>query len=444
MASSPAQLTAIELASFKSYRGARLPLDAFTLLVGRNGSGKSNALDGLWVLSQLASGDDIRDALDGNREGPEVRGGVLGCVPPGESEFALGCSVRTSERLDLHYEVRISVEPVAQVRYERLWTTRLAGKRKGEDRDLLITDPADPERSDIVARWDNQNRGTNPPVDFRASQLVITQVASRVPSTSAAGREIHDLAGYVLAALRAVFVLDPVPHEMRQYVRRKDSKLRRNGENLSATIAALLTDRNDHARLLTLVQALSESRVVELDIAESPLEDVMLTLEEQLGVRRWPVPARQMSDGTLRFLALVAALLQTPREGHVDLTEPDPAGQTTLVIEELENGLHSSQAARIINLLRDEAGERDVRVLATTHSPALLDALPGDIHNSVVACWRDEQGWSQLGRLPELASYLRIVTSRKLGDAATANELRSDASAEVAPQDALQELFAAR
>lgn len=441
MANSPAQLTAIELKSFKSYRGAHLPLDAFTLLVGRNGSGKSNALDGLWVLSRLASGDDIREALDGNREGPEVRGGVLGCAPPGESEFALGCTVLNRQDVELHYEVRISTEPVPQVRYERLWTMRLKGKSKGEDRNLIVTDPADAERSDIVARWDNQNRGTNPPVDFRASQLVLSQVASRVPSTSAAGRQIHEFASDVLAALKAVFVLDPVPHEMRHYVRRKDDKLRRNGENLSATIAGLLENERDHQRLLSLVQALSESRVVELDIAESPLEDVMLTLEEQLGQRRWPVPARQMSDGTLRFLALVAALLQTPREGDVDLTDPDPVGQTTLVIEELENGLHSSQAARIINLLRDEASDRDVRVLATTHSPALLDALPGSIHNSVVACWRDESGWSQLGRLPELATYMRIVTSRKLGDAATANELRSNAATEATPEGALHQLF---
>lgn len=441
MARKPAQLNAIHLTSFKSHRNATLPLDDFTLLVGRNGSGKSNALDGLWVLSRLASGDDIRDALDGTRDGPDVRGGVLGCTPPGEDSFGLGCSVLTGEGLTLQYEVVIGVDPVVQVRHERLWTIRLNGKRKGEDRDLLVTDAPVADRSDIVARWDNQNRGTNPPVDFRASQLLLTQVATRVPATSAAGREVHDHAAQVLAALRAVFVLDPVPHEMRQYVRRKDSRLRRNADNLSATVADLLDDKEAHSAILALVQALSESHVVDLSIAESPLEDVMITLEEELAGAQWPVPARQMSDGTLRFLALVAALMQTPHEGDLEPTGPDPAGQTTLVIEELENGLHSSQAARIINLLRDEAGKRDVRVLATTHSPALLDALPGAVHNSVVACWRAEDGYSRLGRLPELASYLRIVTSKSLGGAATADELRSERSDQMSPTDALAELF---
>lgn len=232
MASTTAHLEALHLISFKSFDQATLPVDDFTLLVGRNGSGKSNALDGLWALSRLATGEDIREALDGGRSGSEVRGGVLGCPPPAAREFTLGCDVLSEHQRVLQFEVTIQTEPSVQVVSERLWTRRTAGPRRGEDRDLLRTDPADPNRSDIVARWDNQKRGTNPPVDFRASQLLLTQVAARVPATSAAGKDVRDAAAQVLAALRSVFVLDPVPHEMRQYVRRRDSVLRRNARKL--------------------------------------------------------------------------------------------------------------------------------------------------------------------------------------------------------------------
>jgi predicted ATPase len=44
----------VRLTAFKSFQSAVLPLDELTLLVGRNGSGKSNALDGLWALARLA------------------------------------------------------------------------------------------------------------------------------------------------------------------------------------------------------------------------------------------------------------------------------------------------------------------------------------------------------------------------------------------------------
>ncbi|MFE9392098.1 AAA family ATPase [Streptomyces sp. NPDC006784] len=67
------------MTEFKTFRDAVLPLEPLTLLIGRNSSGKSNALDGLDVLSRLAEGEEIRDALDGRRRDTgAVRGGLEG------------------------------------------------------------------------------------------------------------------------------------------------------------------------------------------------------------------------------------------------------------------------------------------------------------------------------------------------------------------------------
>src|ERR1700730_13024112 len=93
----PSVIEEVRLTAFKSFKDGVLPLDELTLLVGRNGSGKSNALDGLWALARMAQGDDIRDALDGGRDGPSVRGGAAGCAPFSESAFTLGCTIRTGE-----------------------------------------------------------------------------------------------------------------------------------------------------------------------------------------------------------------------------------------------------------------------------------------------------------------------------------------------------------
>ena len=67
----------------------------------------------------------------------------------------------------------------------------------------------------------------NPAVTFRASHLLTSQVTARVPSTTQAGRDVHHAAEAVLEALGGVFVLDPVPLAMRQYVPARDSRLRR-------------------------------------------------------------------------------------------------------------------------------------------------------------------------------------------------------------------------
>ncbi len=259
-----------------------------------------------------------------------------------------------------------------------------------------------------------------------------------MPATSEAGRHIHTAAEAVVSALSSVFVLDPLPHAMRGYVPARDVELRRGAENLSAAVASLTADRRAKKRLLALLRELSEPPVEDLAFARSDLGDVMLTLRERIGGRAYTVPARQMSDGTLRFLAVVTAVKQAPPE------EPEAsAGQwsRTLVIEELENGLHPSQAAQALSALSTEARQRRVRLLATTHSTAMLDALPGEAHDQVVVCDRDDRGWSRLTVLSELNRYLDVVTAGGLGDAALRDELHPDEDQTPDPRRALSAIL---
>jgi predicted ATPase len=257
--------------------------------------------------------------------------------------------------------------------------------------------------------------------------MLATQVLARVPATSA-GRRIHLAAAQVLAALRAVFVLDPVPHLMRQYVPRRDILLRRNADNLSAAVASLLEQENTRERLRLAVGRLNEQEVVNVITSKSELDDVMLTLIETFEGRDYPVPARIMSDGTLRFLAILAALMQAPALDNTleHLAAEDAVGQRTVVVEEIEDFLHSSQASMLIDLVRDEVRGRRVRVLATAHSPALLDALSGQEHRSVIVCQRDAKGLSTLTRLVDLPNYVDILSQGSLGRAAVKGHLRRE------------------
>lgn len=429
----PSVVEEVRLSSFKSFRDAVLPLDELTLIVGRNGSGKSNALDGLWALSRLASGEDMRDALDGGREGPAVRGGAAGCAPFGESTFSLGCTVRTGSKRTW-FDIGVTVEPSIQVVYELL---------ADDDYDLIRTDDPLADSGDIRAAWHNGAPGPNPKLWFRANRPLVTQALAKVPATSA-GQRVHLAAAQVLTALRSVFVLDPVPHDMRTYVPRRDILLRRSAGNLSAAVASLLEDPSTAERLSNALSLLNEQDVVDVTISRSDLDDVMLTLVERFAGREHPVPARVMSDGSLRFLAILVALLQAPtvETAPEPLASEDAVGQTTLVIEELENGLHASQAQLLVGLIREEVRRRRVRALATAHSPALLDALTGDEHGSLVVCQRDGDGRSTLRRLVDLPNYVDIVAGGTLGRAAEADRLRAAPVPARSPSDVLAEILA--
>ncbi len=111
-----------------------------------------------------------------------------------------------------------------------------------------------------------------------------------------------------------------------------------------------------------------------------------------------PIPATRLSDGTIRFVALLATLL-TP--------SPPPL----VCIEEPELGLHPDAVALLADLLI-EASDR-MQLVVTTHSDALVSALTNQ-PDSIIACERPGAG-TELRRLdPEkLASWLKDY---RLGD----------------------------
>lgn len=123
---------------------------------------------------------------------------------------------------------------------------------------------------------------------------------------------------------------------------------------------------------------------------------VHLYLHES-GLRK-PIPATRLSDGTIRFLALLATLLH-------------PTPPPLVCIEEPELGLHPDAVALLAELLI-EASDR-MQLVVTTHSDALVSALTSQ-PDAIVACERPGAG-TELRRLdPEkLASWLEDY---QLGD----------------------------
>lgn len=387
----PAQpvIEEVRLTAFKSFRDAVLPVEPVTALVGRNSSGKSNALDALDVLARLASGLKIKDALEA-RSGDTgaVRGGLQGCVPHGDEEFALGCTV-TDGQDTVRYDMRIDATGI--LRAERWEVSRLDSF-------------APPE----VHHRTGLNEG-NPRTSTR-NKLILS--AFGLMDSETLVPELRPLA-IVASALRTVFPLDPVPHLMRQYVPAHDALLRRTGENLSAAIArAMERSPEAFAQLSCKVRDLLDHPVRSLDVHRTDLGDVMVALDEGPG---GITPAREMSDGLLRFLAISTALAMDPKD--LDLSASPSPPQPTVVVEELENGLHPTQAGTLLAELRSAAA-RGARTVFTTHNPVLLGDLEPSEHAGVIVCRRDpETGLSTLTRLTELPGYAEAVAAGGVGRA---------------------------
>lgn len=424
-----AHLSELRLTSFKSFRDAVLPLGDVTLLIGRNSSGKSNALDGLEVLARLAGGEELADALDGRRrEGGAIRGGSAGLPPHGTDAFELGCTVSLGDQRYL-YDVRIEVRPWLRVVREHLHGPGVSVKSGTVKAADLFQTRESENAPGLSVEVHNGKRGANAAFLLRDSRVVLTQLASVVPGANRAEASVLRGVEAVLSALRGVFHLDPVPHLMRDYVPQRDSQLRRTAENLSAALMRLESqDLPALRKIVEHIRAVADDRVQGVSFVTSDLGDIMFALDEARGGTSERIPAREMSDGLLRFTAVAAALL-TSR--HLDIDPGSPVrdghagtdGGVHVVIEELENGLHPSQASRLLELVRESVDPR-TRVLATTHSPALLDAAEGVLNDSVYMCHRvPETGFSAITPLGELPGYARALAERSLGGAVTADSL---------------------
>jgi predicted ATPase len=106
--------------------------------------------------------------------------------------------------------------------------------------------------------------------------------------------------------------------------------------------------------------------------------------------------AADLSDGTIRFLLLLAIL-----------ANPEPDG--LIAIDEPETGLHPGMLP-ILAEFAVEAAERS-QVILTTHSPQMLDAFREHTPTTTVARWVD--GETQLSVIDgeELSRWLTVQLS---------------------------------
>jgi predicted ATPase len=207
----------------------------------------------------------------------------------------------------------------------------------------------------------------------------------------------------VSTALSSTFFLAPESRRMREYSFIQEKQLKRDGSALSSVLCHLTEEEGKKARILEIIRSVPEQDISDITYLETPRGEVMVQLHETFGGRAVPREAALLSDGTLRVLAMAAALFSVP-EGSV------------IVVEEIDNGVHPSRAEKLLQDLQRVARERGLRVLLTTHNPALLDAIPPDAVPDIVACYRDpEEGDSRLIRLEDLESYPELVAQGPVG-----------------------------
>ena len=144
----------------------------------------------------------------------------------------------------------------------------------------------------------------------------------------------------------------------------RPSPLAENLSNLGMFLNRLAPDPAARKRLRAHLTEIYEG-VTDFELYFDPSSVQLLFTEGD-----YSIPASRLSDGSLRYLFLLAVLL-------------DPEPPRFLGIEEPELGLHPDLISKLVDLLVDASSR--CQLLVTTHSDLLVDAL-SEHSESVVVC----------------------------------------------------------
>ena len=390
--------------AFKSFKDVSIDLrQPFTLLIGPNGSGKTNLIEAIELLSFIARGQPLYEIADVGRTetGLQIRGGLQACGLMGRNTFMLGFSARA--RFDgaskpLNYGIYIDTKPHPQILYEEL---------KVDKRAIYETLPkaSGSASRDLMVKYDNFARGGRKPQTAASSERSVLSQYREIAQKNLKIKECNRLVQAVVRHLQASFVFDPNPKLMHGYERIGNNVLSKDGANLSAVLYSLsIGDETQQAsldRLLSQISQLPDEPYDKIDFTATNLGDVIFWLREKTGYK---VDARSLSDGTLRTLAILTALETVQEYSHV-------------IVEEFDNGLHPSRVDVLTSAIAEATERRNLRVLVTTHNPATMNNLTPEQMKGVVLCtWSEEKQAADLIELDSLPRSDELLERGQLGD----------------------------
>lgn len=346
-------LLELQVTGYRSLRSVELPLQRLNVITGPNGSGKSNLYRALWLIAQICEGQFARTLA---REG-----GLLSAMWAGprtsKKPLRLSLGFRTDEfsfQLSCGYP-QPSTTPTAfgydpEIKEEAVWF----GNRRKPSTTLLE------RKAGMTTVRDLDGTRVEYPLVLGENESVLSQLREphRYPELVSLREEVRGWRFY-----HAFRTDEDAPLRSPQ-VSVRTPVLSNDGSDLAAALQTILeigfaSDLDEAisgalpGRSLWII-----SNEPDMQTKSPQCTELGVALETD-GCAR-PLLARELSDGTLKYLCLVAALLSPRPPGLIALNEP-------------ESSLHPDLLHPLARLIVN-ASERS-QVWVTTHSQLLAEAI---------------------------------------------------------------------
>jgi predicted ATPase len=417
-------LKRIEIKGYKSLVDVQVDLQPLVVLFGPNGVGKSNFLDALQRLSRMAVSPTLKAAFE-----PPYRGKPLESFAFGD-EGIPGLLKRESARFSIQADVELSPSVVKVVEQQIREMKRPAEERPGSSsapngtsiiRESLLRYRVEVEifpGSGILRVADEyaaalnakgEPTGKRRPFVERVKNRIHLRMEGQAHPTyhecfldhTLLSRPLYPPHYPHLVALRheleswLSFYFEPRERMRAASPAKEVRHIGLRGEELAAFLNTLraLDGRQFRAVEKALHMVIPSIHGIHVEV--NSLGEVELRLRE--GNRL--IPARVVSEGTLRILGLLALAGATEPPALIGLEEP-------------ENGVHPRRLQLIADLLQTRAELGETQMIVTTHSPLLVDQVP---QMFLYVCRKDEMG-TQIEPFKPLPLWRKQEASQAIDD----------------------------
>ncbi len=403
-------ITSLQLVDFKNFANEVLQLGPFTVIVGANASGKSNIRDAFRFLHGVGRGYTLADIIGGkygaggNVEWEPIRGAPseVGSLWQNSAYFRFLLSIGVKKDNQL-FEYSIGVESDKQ----SLQGFRIFREELYQFSSVVYTshpgegDPVHSQRNDThlllrMGKTGSQKKhGAR--ISVRPDQPALTQIREHREV-----RRVHkEISEYVASNLGNMRFLDLALERMRRPAFPGQVILGDGGENLPTVLRDICTDPDRKKDLIDWIRELTPMDVVDFEFPIDPITGLVnLVICESDDVK---LSAYSVSDGTLRFLAMLAALLNKNTGG-------------LYCFEEIDNGIHPSRLRLLVDLIESQTEKGHIQVVATTHSPDLLSIVNDNtFENTSVVCRQDGTGSAIIRPVSGITNAGELRRSQGLG-----------------------------
>jgi predicted ATPase len=379
--------TSLRLERFKNFKDAELKLGPFTVLIGANASGKSNIRDAFRFLHGIARGYTLADIIGekfgegGERIWSGIRGGAKEIAFLGGRSFVLTSQTAVPAGMKLlghdpslegetfHYQIGVEIKQkqlIPKILSESLGIcepTNLFSRQSKNSHyhkaTLYMFPSFFPDRPSSAYTLPR----TVPLLGQMHSELRNWPLGAELVTIDNPEQDClldfcqeYDEA---LSIYRSNRFFDWSLDALRQPSLPGQDVLGDNGRNVSSVLLGICQNARSKRNLLSWIQELTPMDVVDFEFPIDPAGKVLATLIEH---SKKKILLASASDGTLRFLAFLAAFL-------------GPNTASFYFFEELENGIHPNRLNVLVELIENQMKNKNIQVVATTHSPQLLGRL---------------------------------------------------------------------